>query len=489
MENLTASMNPMEKVRLKKIIGSDWLGAEYGMAVTEILAKSGVFSVQVWDPSVSSVYALDLGDERNLSIISYYQLLQEKDAVQQEIAWTSTSVSPKAVLSQLISMASESSKGGDLTLACFFSSGYSHAAIAYGVEYGTWNIDGKSYDGRVLTADPYQSSFADEYCLYFNSATLKWVIPGLHMDSSDNGTFIGLASNSVSLMNDGGYFIGTSKDTARHAFVPILEVPADAGSFIAAPVGLDDGYVLQSEDLRWFSTVASNISYRRAGLASDADGFEILPASNGKADYQISFEKCMMSVKADNAEGVTMLEKGAVSLKADASHFEISITSQSELPWNTISLSGANAGEITAEHIGDGIVLTGDCIENLTIRADSELRRLSEDGRLSFKKALIYAEEDGSIGVLADIDGDGECETVVEKPVLQNICGDANADGKISVLDVVYISKYNAKIISLNNEQLMNADCVADGVINQSDAKTLLGYLIRRLPELPVTAG
>ena len=110
-ENLNASLSAMERVRIQNVEESEWLGAEYGMAVTEILAKSGVFDVSMWDPSADTIYNLNLDDERNLSIISYYQLLQETDAVQQEIAWTSAYMTQKSVLSNLIDQAAAAGKG------------------------------------------------------------------------------------------------------------------------------------------------------------------------------------------------------------------------------------------------------------------------------------------------------------------------------------------------------------------------------------------
>lgn len=485
MGNLTSSMDPMEKARLEKVLQNDWLGAEYGMAVTEILAKSGVFSVPVWDSGANNIYELDLSDERNLSIISYYQLLQETNAVQQEIAWTSTSMSPKAVLSQLISMASESSKGGNMTLACFFSSGYAHSAIAYGVEYGAWNIGGKGYDGRILLSDPYIDSFSNEHCLYFNSATLSWIIPSLDMNSSDGGTFIGLASNSVSLINDGGYFIDTDPDNVRHAFVPIIEIPVYADGFTITPIDIVAGDTVISDDLKWFSTAASNIMYRRAGLQCDTEGFEILPAGSGETDYQLSFENCLLSLKASNVLGVKMYENCKIVLDSYESDFEIGMTSKSELPWDNIFVSGKNANEITAEHLGSSIVLTGDSLKNITVKADSERRTINES-KLDFAKMSIYAEKDGSIGISVDADGDGTCETVLSDDPAVQTYGDINIDEKISILDVVYLGKYNANIIKLNSSQLKNADCAKDGVINNSDEKVLIDYIIDKIPEIPV---
>lgn len=78
-----------------------------------------------------------------------------------------------------------------------------------------------------------------------------------------------------------------------------------------------------------------------------------------------------------------------------------------------------------------------------------------------------------------------ETTTTGDIPVGNRI-GDVNLDDSISILDVIYINKYLAKIISLNDAQLANAECVTDGAINSSDATTLLKYTIKKIDTLPV---
>ncbi|MGN0591647.1 MAG: dockerin type I repeat-containing protein [Ruminococcus sp.] len=56
--------------------------------------------------------------------------------------------------------------------------------------------------------------------------------------------------------------------------------------------------------------------------------------------------------------------------------------------------------------------------------------------------------------------------------------GDANTDGKTSVLDVITISKYNAQQITLNEVQLLAADCNGDGTVNNEDVTALMRYLV-----------
>ncbi|MGN0630333.1 MAG: dockerin type I repeat-containing protein, partial [Ruminococcus sp.] len=66
--------------------------------------------------------------------------------------------------------------------------------------------------------------------------------------------------------------------------------------------------------------------------------------------------------------------------------------------------------------------------------------------------------------------------------------GDVNLDDSISVLDVIYLNKYLAKILKLNDQQMANADCCNDTVINSTDASILLRYTIKKIDSLPVSA-
>ncbi|MGN0585433.1 MAG: dockerin type I repeat-containing protein, partial [Ruminococcus sp.] len=58
--------------------------------------------------------------------------------------------------------------------------------------------------------------------------------------------------------------------------------------------------------------------------------------------------------------------------------------------------------------------------------------------------------------------------------------------GEVSVVDVVYLNKYLANIIVLNNAAMANADCCDDGIINTSDSMALLKFLVNKLESLPM---
>ena len=470
------------------------MGAEYGVAVTEILAKSDIFAVPMWDPSVDSVYELDLTDQRNLSLISYYQLLQESDAIQQEIAWTSVYATQKSVLTDLITQAAQVKKGGDMTLVCLFGEGASHAAVAYGAEYGSWSLNGYMYDGRILMADPYLNEFSPDACLYFKSSTLEWCVPKWGFSDRNEGDFIGFASNAISLLNQGGYFGGTVSDLQARSFIPILEVPAEAEAFTLHILGEEEDTALESTSLNWFSSVASAFTYRRAGLDELALGYEILPQSTNTVSYQISYENCMLTVSADQAQSIQLLSDGNISLNGENSTFEAGIVSEILTPWENMRFSGSGCSILSVQPEGDGVLLQSDCLEGMLISAEQEdvsySRRITlPEDAADCTTAFVYALEEGGIGVMLDTDGDGTCETELPgKTVMPDniLYGDANEDGKVSLLDVVYMNRYCAKVLDLNADAKVNADCDLSGGINMVDILMVLQYIVRMIPELPV---
>ncbi len=73
-----------------------------------------------------------------------------------------------------------------------------------------------------------------------------------------------------------------------------------------------------------------------------------------------------------------------------------------------------------------------------------------------------------------------------EEPVVTGCAGDANMDGKISMVDLVHMNKYVAGLVGFNDSQKFNADCYRDGAVNGSDATALLRFLLQVIDMLPV---
>ncbi len=78
--------------------------------------------------------------------------------------------------------------------------------------------------------------------------------------------------------------------------------------------------------------------------------------------------------------------------------------------------------------------------------------------------------------------------TTTKQPIIPTdaMVGDANADNSISMVDLVYLNKYNAKLMSFNEQQLRNSDCYGDGIVNGADSDALLKYLLGKYNSLPI---
>ena len=64
--------------------------------------------------------------------------------------------------------------------------------------------------------------------------------------------------------------------------------------------------------------------------------------------------------------------------------------------------------------------------------------------------------------------------------------GDVNIDGSRSMLDIVYLNKYIAGIIQLNEQQIIHADTFKDSEINAKDSTALMKLLAGQIKVLPV---
>ncbi len=67
--------------------------------------------------------------------------------------------------------------------------------------------------------------------------------------------------------------------------------------------------------------------------------------------------------------------------------------------------------------------------------------------------------------------------------------GDVNLDSKITMVDMVYMTKYLTGAVKFNDNQKANGDCAKDGAVDASDATALLQFLGEKIEVLPVQVG
>ena len=64
--------------------------------------------------------------------------------------------------------------------------------------------------------------------------------------------------------------------------------------------------------------------------------------------------------------------------------------------------------------------------------------------------------------------------------------GDVNLDGKVDIVDAIFLNKYLATLIQFSDAQVANADCCQDGVLNDRDTTALMQFIILLIDDLPV---
>ena len=63
--------------------------------------------------------------------------------------------------------------------------------------------------------------------------------------------------------------------------------------------------------------------------------------------------------------------------------------------------------------------------------------------------------------------------------------GDVNLDGKVDIVDAIFLNKYLATLIQFSDAQAANADCCQDGVLNDQDTTALMQFIILLIDDLP----
>lgn len=106
---------------------------------------------------------------------------------------------------------------------------------------------------------------------------------------------------------------------------------------------------------------------------------------------------------------------------------------------------------------------------------DESVASISQDG-------LVTANGVGSCRVYTLVRGKLLVCTIIVK---DGICGDVNISGEVSLIDAVWLAKYIAGGIRLNQASLYNADCCPDEEINGDDFIALLSYLAQKTDVLP----
>lgn len=190
-------------------LDAPWEGSCYGFSVVTVLVKSGVLLPQDLDENAKTLHDVQ-PTAKVASIINYYQNTIDLQGIYDARLKYSKMDQDKQKLYQLIRTAKAVENGSNpFVLSLAWDNGTricAHAVVGYGLESGSWEIDGKTYDNRILIWDcNYVNDTDNHSALYYQSSTLDWCVPayGIHVNhdyQTDNGelTFV---CNSTDILN------------------------------------------------------------------------------------------------------------------------------------------------------------------------------------------------------------------------------------------------------------------------------------------------
>ncbi len=397
-------------------------GSCYGMSSTALLAKSGYLPYADYKSKATALYQLNYpkGDKKVSSLVTYYQMLQVKEVIQQQYR-TVPSKSHKENIQKIISLL-DSNK---TVLVGFKKDGWGgHAILAYGYEYGSFTWNGVSYQGHILICDPNSSKSYNRQCdIYFNTKTYNWAIPyyfSAPITSAAGAKFNYIGAN-INEINKGGYLSGTA-NTGSLDFVARIDAEAISGDRSVVKMRETNGSYFPNYGAE--DDIVEDYSYVLGGESQGTIGYNLYDAESSYKVSQENPEKLQLSMDYGNCylEGGSMAgdhvifdKRGYVAVAGESADFNISMTFNEDYPteWFTMMVSGAGADEVSLEKTDEGYILEGDNLEEIEVEASNREVSAHTSFSTEYPAVYIYESDEGTLGVKADTDNNGTYETMI----------------------------------------------------------------------------
>lgn len=461
-------------------IDDSWGGSCYGMASTTLLAKNGFFPYSQYKTGATSLYELTYpnNDSKINSLVTYYQMLQVKDVIQQQYR-TVPNKTHKENIQNILSLLDNNST----VLLGFKKSGWGgHAILAYGYEYGSWTFNGVTYDGCIKICDPNTSmEYNTKSNIYFNTKTYNWTIPlysYVPITSASGAVFNYIGAN-VGEINEGGYLSGTGKNNVDD-FVARIDAVAISENRSVSKVSESNGIYMNNntapgEIIEDYSYILGGESEGTVGYTLyDADSaYRVTQANPVELQLSIDYENSYMTGGSLAGTSVIFDKDGFVEVEGEAAEFNITMTFDSDYAtdWFTIQVSGSNADRASLEMVENGYILSADNLENINVETNNRTSSAVVDFSTEYNSVFIYQINATTIGVRIDSDNNGTYETDILSSDTDFIVGDINNDDIADVRDVTLLQMHLANYeVDVNTPAL---DVNKDGIENVVDVTFL----------------
>ena len=320
------------------------------MSSTAFLSGEGLFPYSEYKSGATKLNQLNYprNDSNVSSLITYYQMLQVKDDIQQQYR-TVPRRSNKENISDIIRLL-DSHK---TVLIGFCKSDWGgHAILAYDYEYGSYSYSGVNYQGRIKICDPNQSMYNDSsFYIYFNTNSYNWMIPAYSLSeiNSLSGARFNYIGADVSEINNGGYLSGSRKNYNEN-YVARIDAAAISDNRSVNKVANSNGsyYIVNNapgDIVEDYSYILGNESEGMVGynLLDGESSYKVSQSDAVKLSLSIDYEDSLLSGKSQAGKAVTFGREGYVKVEGDNSDYSISMTFDDDHPtnWFTIQVSGS----------------------------------------------------------------------------------------------------------------------------------------------------
>lgn len=475
-----------------------WSGSCYGMAVTSILANYDIIKAGDYEKGADFIHEIDKPSDEIRSLINYYHIIQSTDLVYNATI-KSINLDEKEKINHLIDCLKDESP----TLLCSYNNELSggHAVVAYGVEYGEYEHEGKTYDGKILVYNVNHDKYFDDGSLYFDSVKGNWSFDKSRC--SEKGAKLGLITDDFNILNHYG-LKGDKSDISDHEEYAFLEqaLANDHSTLKAIEKNgvwtkVNNTDVNCSDEIIKIPTLEGDEDDSAVTYSfSDVKSAYILENNNvGAVDYSLSYKDSMLTARASAASKAMFAPSDSVSVSGKETDYELGIVLNDGYTvndWYGISVSGPKADDATLRKTKDGFIFKSSDMENITVEAHNNEVSAELTFSTTYPEVLLFEKDENTIGVAVDKDNNGTFETSLllnGDEYAATISGDANCDGKTDMADSVLImqSLSNPSKYKLTAQGKVNADCchVGDGVTN-ADTLAIQKYqlsIIKTLPE------
>lgn len=505
-------------------------GCCYGMSAIPVLIHNGIIKASDLQEGAETLNDI-VFDEEIGKIILEYAFSQAYQAVQFANLGDYCMKTDEDCVIELLDLDLECEENGkNFQIAYGIESDektFNHAVAGIGTTKGEWMFNDVEYNTCILTYDSNRATkedntvageFTPDLCIYINSDTNQFCIPGYELNS-ENGGFIFYATDSSDILSyrsdiNGTYSVG--KDISNLASV--YRFSRTKGSSMSAWNGEEyitidsqlDSYFLTPHGKKVFFYPSTHYIIEQRNSAENAnktnldgqiwgEGYCTRYGAGNGYDYIVDASLTEVSVKAldktldfdsnGNPIGDEMIFKCGLSDDCTGGYYYYFWGTAAENETVKMMFSGKDVIITSDDGTLKGTLLIKDCInkrpKNQSESDDSSSNDTFTSSYIEYtinaaNGVYVKVNDMATKDISVTIDKDGD--SVYETPLVK---GDTNGDGEITIDDATEVLKYYAELsaglapgqVQLNPTYPLStdtADMDGDKKIDISDATLIL---------------